>query len=108
MTKWTKEYRTNYYRERKLRNKKFVQRYKLMKGCKVCGYKKIPEALHLDHIDPSKKDMTQKGTKTKTLHHGWSRKRIKDEMRKCQVLCARCHIEKTVRNNEWVRDRDER
>ena len=68
--------------------RKFCSRVKLFKGCAECGYKKHPAALHFNHIDPTKK--TGNVSKMKT----W--KKVKEEMRKCEVLCANCHAIKTV------------
>lgn len=45
------------------------------------------EGLELDHIDPA----------TKTTHRVWSLSKAErdEELKKCQVLCRRCHREKT-------------
>lgn len=53
--------------------------------CVVCGSK---ENLEVDHIDP-----TQKVT-----HKVWSLalEKREAELSKCQVLCADCHLKKTV------------
>ena len=68
-----------------------VGRWKMRKGCVLCGYiGKHPASLHLDHIDPSKKK--HKGS---AFHPTWSTKRLKEELSKCQVLCANCHFERT-------------
>lgn len=47
--------------------------------------------LELDHIDPS----------TKISHNVWSwtKKRRDDELAKCQVLCRKCHLQKTISEN---------
>jgi len=52
--------------------------------CNKCG---TIENLQLDHIDP----------KTKKHHAvwSWSEKRRNKELRKCQVLCKKCHLSKT-------------
>jgi hypothetical protein len=72
--------------------RKFAHRYKLLCGCKTCGYNKNPYALEFNHI---------KGTKVNDVsvmvHKNDSMKRIKDEIRKCEVLCANCHAEYTHR-----------
>jgi 5-methylcytosine-specific restriction endonuclease McrA len=62
------------------------------KSCVVCGATK---RLEIDHIDP----------KTKTSHRIWSWKdsrRIK-ELKKCQVLCKQCHIDKTCKDLGYKR-----
>lgn len=56
------------------------------KACVLCG---STEKLELDHIDRTlKKDHKV---------WSWSKKRRDEEIRKCQVLCKRCHIKKTNR-----------
>ena len=53
-------------------------------SCRKCG---SSEGLELDHVDPSKK----------VTHKVWSwteSKRI-EELDKCQVLCNKCHKDKT-------------
>ncbi len=55
------------------------------KECVKCNSK---ENLELDHIDP----------KLKTSHNiwSWSEERRLAEIAKCQVLCEKCHKEKTI------------
>jgi 5-methylcytosine-specific restriction endonuclease McrA len=55
------------------------------KACVKCGSK---DRLELDHIDPAEK-----------THHAiwtWSEERRLAEIAKCQVLCYKCHKEKTA------------
>ena len=67
----------------------FVKRVKLRYGCGICGYKKCTTSLHFDHIDPTtKKNVVSKQVKQ-------SMKQLKNEMRKCRILCANCHGEHT-------------
>lgn len=65
-----------------------ARRYKLMKGCAVCGYKEHHVALHYNHIDPS--------TKVRNVSKCCSIKAVKAEIRKCEVLCANCHAVKSL------------
>ena len=76
-------------KEHSKRIKKFVKRVKLYLGCGTCGYKKCNEALHFDHVEVYNKyrEISRMG--------GYSFKAIKNEMRKCRVLCANCHAEHT-------------
>ena len=60
---------------------KVLRRYKLLKGCAHCGYKKHFSALDFDHINRTTK--------------------IKNEVRKCEVLCSNCHRIKTYENKDW-------
>ena len=59
----------------------------------MCGYHKNFAALDFDHIDPT--------TKKRTISHllainqPWAWQAALRESRKCQVLCANCHREKT-------------
>lgn len=73
-------------RQRADRNIKLMHRYKMMKGCEVCGYKEHPLALTFDHLDPSEKAFTigSAGPRRKLAT-------LKAEIRKCRVICANCH-----------------
>ncbi len=75
-------YRRNYKDE----NRKLVHRYKEYCGCKVCGENRY-WVLDLHHLDPSQKEFD--------FFNGVSRKRqvLKDEMRKCIVLCKTHHYD---------------
>lgn len=68
----------------KASNKKFINRYKMLCGCKHCG-EKDAVVLDLHHVDPTQKDATM------VELVGCSRSTIKEEIRKCIVLCANCH-----------------
>ena len=68
-----------------LHRKRFIRRVKLFLGCKLCGYKKHACALHFDHLDPSNK------LTIVSKMNNYSIEAIKNEMRKCRVLCANCH-----------------
>lgn len=64
----------------------FTQRYKSLCGCSVCGIKD-PRVLEFDHKDPSTKIASVAGLMAAKV----SLKQIKEEIRKCDVLCANCH-----------------
>ena len=66
-----------------------MKRVKLFLGCQLCGYKKHACALHFDHIDPSIK------FKIISRMNNYSMEALKNEMRKCRVLCANCHAAHT-------------
>ena len=80
--------------------RKFVNRVKLKIGCqsKDCfGYPNIPEVLQFDHIDRSKKY-----NNISNLVNTFSNiSIIKEEIRKCRILCGNCHVVKTINNNEY-------
>jgi hypothetical protein len=80
----------------KTRNMKFVNRYKILCGCKRCGYNKYARALEFHHTDSTNKvnavaNMVQKC---------YSLKLLKTEIRKCDVLCATCHREHHIELGE--------
>jgi hypothetical protein len=68
----------------KERGKSLVQRYKRMCKCRVCREDE-PIALDLHHLDPSTKEDNP------SRLYGYSFKKLKEEVRKCIVLCANCH-----------------
>lgn len=60
------------------------------KVCVNCGCSK---KLELDHIDPAKK-----------ITHviwSWSKERQAAEIAKCQILCHKCHVNKTKNDMGW-------
>jgi len=81
--------------------REFAKRVKLYLGCSFCGYKKSSDALHFDHKDIGFKKMEI------SRMHGYSIKTVKEEMRKCRVLCANCHAEHTEKQrNEGLFDNE--
>ena len=76
------------------KNREFASRVKKILGCAFCGYKTNAVALHFDHIDRQKKSGII------SLMVNGSRQRLKNEMKKCQVLCANCHAIKTHTQKE--------
>ena len=59
--------------------------------CVGCG---TTENLQFDHISPSEKSFSI-GARL-----GLSMKKLHEELKKCQLLCVECHLNKT--KNEWV------
>lgn len=55
--------------------------------CRLCGYDRCLNALHLHHLDGVEKDAIISRMTT------YSMQRILKEIDKCVVLCAICHIE---------------
>jgi len=74
------------------RNAKIIKDEKLKRGCEQCGYKGHHAALDFDHIDPK--------TKRRDIAkmHTTNIKALREEMEKCQVLCANCHRIKTYKD----------
>lgn len=67
-------------------------------GC--CVKCKTTEHLDIDHIDPKTKEFTigQCGSV--------SEERWQNELKKCQLLCKKCHKLKTLENNNQVSARE--
>lgn len=55
--------------------------------CIVCGYDKCVQALDFHHLDPNQKELNIGSGLRGSLEH------IRDEIKKCVVLCCRCHRE---------------
>jgi hypothetical protein len=90
-------------REYRQKMRDLVGRWKMTKGCQVCGFKaKHSCQLDLDHIDPSTK--TYKGSH-KAFDAGWSKDRIKKELAKCTVTCKNCHALRTYEEQHWLNEK---
>lgn len=80
----------------RVRNKKFIAEYLDKHPCVDCG-EKDPVVLDFDHV---------RGKKVKNVadavNHGWSLKRIKDEIAKCEVRCANCHRRATHKRRTGI------
>jgi hypothetical protein len=97
----TAEYRAWYYenkykatnkskkKEFEKRNKEFIQRYKRICKCAKCGLSNKPYLLEFHHLDPS----TKYKDVTNLQFNAYGIKLIKDEIRKCVVICRNCHME---------------
>jgi len=80
-------------RERREKITRFIQEYKLSKGCSICGYNRCAAALDFHHPNDDKKYSIGKIGTLKT---------VKAEIKKCILLCANCHRElhDKERNND--------
>lgn len=58
--------------------------------CAVCGYDAHPAALQFHHVDPSSKAFTVRDGGTRSIA------RMREEIRKCVLLCANCHAQVEV------------
>ena len=95
-----KEYQKKWYAKNGTERKRAVAKrkreirdwfleYKKTLSCSVCGFSgaKVPWCIEFHHIDPS----TKTELVSYLVSHGYSRKRIMDEIAKCQPICANCH-----------------
>lgn len=67
--------------------------------CEKCGYNKCEGALQFHHTDPTQKDFTL--SQVNLNDTDFSIDKIKEEVNKCQLLCANCHFEEHyIKDNE--------
>jgi len=86
MTKEKLEYHRRYNRERYHRMRAWM--HEILGGkCVQC---QSVEGLEIDHRNPATKRYTV------TDMWGYSKENVLKELKKCQLLCKPCHIEKTV------------
>src|SRR5687767_6250746 len=71
------------------RNKKAVRAYLASHPCVDCG-ESDPEVITFDHVRGKKL-----GNLSDMVKHSWGLKTIFEEIAKCEVRCANCHLKKT-------------
>ena len=69
---------------------RLAQIHKLAQGCANCGYNANAYALQFDHIRGEKKQAV-----SDLIRSDYSWETIKEEMLKCEVVCANCHAIRT-------------
>ena len=88
--------------------RKCVDQYKVSNGCCICGYNKHPSAICFDHNSVYEKhEATKNGYSKKSSAGGMWRLYSKkydieiliEEIKKCRLLCANCHMENTHNNS---------
>jgi len=75
--------------------REFTTRVKMRFGCRECGYKKHPAALHFNHLNQETKSTNVSRIST------WMK--LKNEIRKCEILCANCHAIHSVENKHHLK-----
>lgn len=66
--------------------KQFINRVKRRTVCPICGEKRY-WVLEFHHKDKKEKEFNI----AKMANYGYSIKKIKEELRKCIIICANCH-----------------
>jgi len=69
--------------KRRRKIKSIIHRYKRIKGC-LCG-ERDPICLEFHHLENKDIEIAN------AIKNAWSLKRIKGEIKKCEVLCSNCH-----------------
>lgn len=98
--------------ERKAKRRQYQKEYqrrwiedRKQKGLEILGGKCVKcgstERLEFDHVDPK--------IKNEKIRHGGSLFSLKwedvlEELKRCQLLCRPCHIEKTINNRDNLRN----
>lgn len=89
---------------RKQYGKSVLRRLKTMKGCKACGYKGHHAALEFNHRKPQDKKHTisSLAVSVSLTRNTASKIVLKEELSKCDILCANCHRVVTFENqHQW-------
>ena len=82
-------------KHKRLKQKRMIE-YLIKNPCKVCG-ETDPIVLDFHHTDPS----TKEDDVSSMFSHGASWNRIEREIRKCKVLCCKCHRKLTAKESGW-------
>ncbi len=69
------------------RNTLFINEYKVQTGCGRCGYNKHACALDFHHTETKRENVARLAKSCLSLDS------LKEEIRKCIVLCSNCHRE---------------
>ncbi len=80
------------------KHKKLINRYKTFKGCKICGIKDSV-ILQFHHINSNDKKIKISELIGLHLTMKTFKKKLKEELRKCIIICANCHL-KLHNNNQ--------
>ncbi|MCU0642056.1 MAG: hypothetical protein MUF61_00560 [archaeon] len=85
----------NHVKERKLKIRKWLEEYKEGLKCSRCS-ENHPATIDFHHKNKSKKEQEI----SYLAWFGYSIKRIKREIEKCEILCANCHRKAHYKNNK--------
>lgn len=90
----TRLYKRKYKHKNKEKTRKFTNKVKLKYGCLDCGCKELC-TLEFHHLKDKKYLIS------KMVSMGYTIKRIKEELRKCIVLCSNCHRKRHGLGLSW-------
>lgn len=90
---------------RKITRRNKIRAVEMLGGkCMRCGYNEILEILCFHHIKPEEKTMTI----GRMLKYSWEK--VKEEVKKCALLCPNCHaiVHLEERERKWNEKMKER
>lgn len=96
-SRWHKlnpEAKQKYVEQQKIKSEALRQEIDAIKinyGCKDCGFNRLAEALHFDHLP----EFEKLGEVSKFVSSN-NRDKAFEEIKKCEVVCATCHTIRTV------------
>lgn len=90
-----REYNITYVKKRRKQLKIMAVEY-LGGKCMRCGYDKFPQVLEFHHRNPAQKEF---GLGMRGLTRSWEK--IKQEIIKCDLLCANCHREIHIEKQDF-------
>jgi hypothetical protein len=70
-----------------------IMEYLSERGCEECG-ERDPRVLEFDHIDTYEKKIEI--ARLISSGYSWSAQKLRQEIRKCRVLCANCHRKHSI------------
>ena len=88
-----REYQATYKRRARRETRIKALEYLAEKGCESCG-ERDPRVLEFDHINPDEKSADI--CKLFSDGYSWGAEKLREEIRKCRVLCANCHRKHTT------------
>lgn len=92
-----KRYYLDRNKEHNRKIRQFIFTYLSEHGCVDCS-QKDPVVLTFDHVRGKKSFGISGSYRHKTL------KQIEEEITKCEVRCANCHLKKTAKQLGWYKD----
>ena len=89
-----KEKHISFVKRNKQQVKDFIEQYKKEHSCVDCGFqgREFPYVLDFDHLN---RDATKKFNIGSWSHTVLSIKAIREEIAKCELVCANCHRKRT-------------
>ncbi|RKD93694.1 homing endonuclease associated repeat-containing protein [Halopiger aswanensis] len=100
------EWNTERSLRRRSRLRSWLNEIKRNRGCSRCGTD-TAACLDFHHVDTTAKEMAV----GKMVTYGYGKARLRDEIEKCDVLCANCHrklhyVQPAQNRRRWIHNRE--